>query len=96
MSSRTPEECIEIAVDKSAKKENRNDAIHALKRANECDELKKLVHMENIEDHYRHEALHALATPQCDTTLKTLIEEGALNRSLREEAKDLFEEIDNA
>ena len=91
MSSRTPEECVEVARDESAAEDERDDAIHELKMANECDELEGLVRATEIQDRYRQRALRALATPQCDSTLRELVEEGELDGSLREEASDLLD-----
>ncbi|WP_436927640.1 hypothetical protein [Halosimplex amylolyticum] len=91
MSSRTPTECIELTIDSSASDEDRKDAIHALKQANECDELAHLVQTESLEDRFRHQALEALATPQCDSTLRDLSEGELSDRELREKASDLLE-----
>lgn len=95
MSSRTPEECIELAVDEAADKDEREDAIHSLKMANECDELEGLVRMDELEDHYRQRALQALATPQCDSTLQELVAEGPLKQSLQEMAEGLLHDMED-
>ncbi|RBI58989.1 hypothetical protein DMJ13_24580 [halophilic archaeon] len=94
MSSRTPKECVDLAVDESASKDRREDAIQELKTANECDELEKLVRMDGLDDRYRERALRALATPQCDSTLRELVEEGPLDESLRESATELLREVE--
>ena len=94
MSSRTPTECVALATDASASEDDRKDAIHALKLANECDELETLVRTDDLSEQYRREALHALATPQCDSTLRELVEEGPLDRGLREEATELHDELE--
>lgn len=98
MSSRTPEECIELAVDESAEEGRREDAIRELKLANECDELARLARMDDLPDRYREQAVAALATPQCDTTLRALVEDGdagdALDGSLWEEAERLLAETE--
>lgn len=93
MSSRTPDECVERALDESATEGEREDAIHELKLANECDELEALVRTEDLGDRYRQRALRAIATPQCDSTLRELVEGGDLERSLREEAESLLDGI---
>lgn len=91
MSSRTPEECIELAVDASASAGDREDAIRALARANECDELADLARTDDLEERYRRRALDALATPQCDSMLRTLVDEGSLDESVRGEAERLLD-----
>lgn len=93
MSSRTPEECIDLALDEGADADDREYAIHELKLANECDELEAMVRRESLAGEYRRAALRALATPQCDSTLRELVEEGALASSLRAEATDLLEDV---
>lgn len=95
MSSRTPEECVELALDESADADEREAAIHALKSANECDELEALVRRGELGDQFRHRALRALATPQCDATLRELVEDGPLERPLRAEAEKLLSDQGN-
>ena len=95
MSSRTPTECVDLATDPSANSADRIDAIHALKRANECDELAALVVMETLDESLRREALDTLATPQCDSTLENLVEDGELNAELHERASDLLTGLDS-
>ena len=95
MSSRTPEECIELVVDESAGEDQREDAIHELKLANECDELASLARTDDLSERYRERALRALATPQCDTTLHELVEDEGLDQSLRDEAKRLLDETED-
>jgi hypothetical protein len=94
MSSRTPEECVDLAVDESATEERRDTAIHELEMANECDELANLVRTDDLDGRYRRRALRALATPQCDSTLQRLAEDDALDRSLREAAEELLGEVE--
>lgn len=95
MSSRTPEECTEIVVDESAGEDQREDAIHELKLANECNELASLARMDDLSEQYRELALRALATPQCDTTLSGLVEDGGLDQTLRDEAERLLAETED-
>lgn len=94
MSSRTPTECVDLATDESAADSARTDAIRALKRANECDELERLVRRDDLSEVYRREALNALATPQCDSTLRELVEEDPLEGPLHEEAAALLSELE--
>ena len=91
MSSRTPTECVELATDPQARDDDRKDAIHALKQANECDELADLVRTESLDERLRHQALEALATPQCDSTLRDISEGEVSDRELRVKASDLLE-----
>lgn len=95
MSSRTPTECVDVATDSSASDEARREGIHALKQANECDELAALVRNEDLEERFRREALEALETPQCDTTLTQLVEEDSLNQELHNKASDLLRQQDD-
>lgn len=95
MSSRTPEECVELALDESATESEREDAIHELEMANECDELDALVRRESLSDGLRQCALQALATPQCDTMLRRLAGEESLEPSLRQEAENILHGRDN-
>lgn len=53
MSSRTPTECVELAANASADQDDRMDAIHELKLANECDELARLASNDDINDQLR-------------------------------------------
>lgn len=92
VSSRTPEECIDLATDESAAQEDREAAIDALKLSNDCDDLEDLVRMESLQERYRRHALQALATPQCDSTLRVLADDDALETELRDEADSLLEE----
>ena len=92
MSSRTPVECVEVAVDASKDPDEREGAIHDLEMANECDELADLAVNEDLADRYRRLALRAIGTPQCDTTLQRLVEEESLEPPLREEAAELLQE----
>ena len=94
MSSRTPEECIELVVDESAGEDQREDAIHELKLANECDELASLARRDGLSERYRELALRALVTPQCDTTLYGLVEDEGIDQSIRDEAKCLLAETE--
>lgn len=94
MSSRTPEECVDVARDASADPDARESAIHELKMANECDELAGLVSSDEVDDRYRREALDAIATRQCDTKLEELVEEGSLDPSLQSDAEDLLDGLD--
>ncbi|WP_254528797.1 hypothetical protein [Natrinema gelatinilyticum] len=95
MSSRTPEECIDLALNESATAETRREAISELKMANECDELERLVRRESLDDRYRQQTLKALATPQCHSTLRGLVDEGALKEPLREDATELLETVED-
>ncbi len=94
MSSRTPQECIDRALDESADGETRSAAIHELKTANECDELEALVRRESLDEQYRRQALEALATPQCDSTLRELVEEDPIGGSLQDDAAALLETVE--
>ena len=94
MSSRTPTECVDLAVDESATDEQREDAVDELRTANECDELEELVRKDDLDDRYRERALRALATPQCDSTLRELVEESSLDESLRDDAEALLREVE--
>lgn len=93
MSSRTPTECVELAVDASADRDAREEAIHELKLANECDELAALVRNEDLEEELRRRALRSLGTSQCDSMLEKLAADDSLDRSLRREAEDVLEEL---
>ena len=95
MSSRTPEECIEVVVDESAGESQREGAIRELKLANECDELASLVRADDLSEQYRELALRALVTPQCDTMLSGLAEDEGLGQSLRDEAERLLAETED-
>ena len=95
MSSRTPKECVELVVDTSADSADRENAIHELKMANECDELARIVLNEDIEKLYRQQALRAIGTPQCDTTLDRLVEEESLEPSLQETGKKLLRTMED-
>ncbi|WP_222919876.1 hypothetical protein [Natrinema sp. SYSU A 869] len=95
MSSRTPAECVDLALDEGADEENRAGAIRELKTANECDELAALVREERIADQYRHQALEALATPQCDSALRKLVNKGPLEGALGEEAEELLATVED-
>lgn len=90
MSSRTPQECVDLANDSAASRADREEAIDALEAANECDELADVVTNEDIDADLRGVALRALAGPQCDTTLRTVVEEGSLESPLQEEAESLL------
>jgi hypothetical protein len=94
VSSRTPEECIELATDESAAQEDREDAIDALKLSNDCDDLEDLVRMETLQERYRRHALQALATPQCDSTLRVIADDDGMEQELRDEADSLLAELD--
>lgn len=92
MSSRTPQECVDLAVDSTAPREEREDAIDELRTANECDELAGVATDASLETDYRRYALEAMATPQCDSMLRDLIEAGELEDSLRREAEALLQD----
>lgn len=94
MSSRTPAECTDLALDDGADEETRAGAIRELKTANECDELADIVRTERIADRYRQQALEALATPQCDSTLRQLVDDADLEGSLQRDAEELLETVD--
>ena len=94
MSSRTPEECIDLAIDEGADEADREGAIRELKTANECDELEALVRRESLDEQYRRQALEALATPQCDSTLRELVEEEPVGGSLQDDAEELLETVE--
>lgn len=95
MSSRTCEECVDLALNASASQEGREEAIQDLKRTNECDELAALTLNEELEDQYRRQALRSLATPQCDSMLRNLIEGDSLDSSYEEIATEHLQEIEN-
>ena len=63
--------------------------------ANECDELAKIVLNEDIEKSYRKQALRAIGTPQCDTTLDRLVEDESLEPSLQETAQELLQTMED-
>ncbi|ELY70965.1 hypothetical protein [Natrinema versiforme] len=94
MSSRTPAECIDLALDEGADEERRADAIRELKTANECDELAALVREEDIDERYRRQALESLATPQCDSALRHLVDDG-LEGSLQGDAEELLASVED-
>lgn len=94
MSSRTPTECVALATNDSATEADREDAIHELKLANECDELEALIRTEHLEEQYRNQALKALVTPQCDSTLRGLVRDEVLDQGLHEQATRLRDERD--
>lgn len=96
MSSRTPRECVALAVDASADRDDRADAIHDLKMANECDELAELALRDELDDELRQQALRSLGTPQCDSMLRRLVENDSLDRSLQREAENLLGEMEDA
>lgn len=85
-----------MASDESASQDERTDAIHELRTANECDELERLVRRGGLETELRREALHSLAVPQCDASMRELLREGAVGEDLREEAEELLEELEGA
>ena len=95
MSSRTPTECIDLSTDTSANEIDRKDAIRALQRANECDELAELVRTSTLDDQYRRVALEALATPQCDSTLEILADDDSLDHERRDAAQTLLVDHDS-
>lgn len=94
MSSRTPTECVDLATDDDAPDDARSEAIQELKHANECDELAALVRSIDLEAEFRRVALDALATPQCDSTLSDLGQDGGLEEDLRSKAAELLEGFD--
>lgn len=95
MSSRTPEECVELATDASADREDREEALEALKLANECDELADLVRTEDLEDQYRQQAIHFMGTAQCDSMLQTLVDEESLEQPLQREAEEVLSDLES-
>jgi hypothetical protein len=95
VSSRTPEECVDLALDEEAAEEDRTDAIRELKTANECDELEAIVRREDLDDAYRQQALEAVATPQCDSTLRELVDDGSLEDSIRQDAEALLAGVED-
>ncbi|MFC6769584.1 hypothetical protein [Natrinema soli] len=95
MSSRTPEDCVELALDEEAAEADRTDAIHELKLANECDELEALVREASVDDWYRRHALEALTTPQCDSTLRELVDDEPLEGPLHQEAEELLATVED-
>ncbi|QLK25934.1 hypothetical protein HYG81_17950 [Natrinema zhouii] len=95
MSSRTPEECVDLALDEGAAEEKRVGAIRELRTANECDELEALVRTERIDDRYRRQALEELATPQCDSTLRELVDDEPLEGPLHREAEELLATVED-
>lgn len=96
MSSRTPTECVELASDASADEDDREGAIRELRTANECDELAALALKDDLERQFRRQALQALGAPQCDSTLRRLVEEESLEEPLRGDAVDLLDETDDS
>ena len=95
MSSRTPQECVTLAVDTTAPREAREDAIDDLRRANECDELADIAMDEGLETDYRRYALRAVATTQCDATLRDIVDRDDLEPSLQREAEALLHDLDS-
>lgn len=95
MSSRTPEECIELALAADAAEGTRLDAIRELKTANECDELEELVRNANLDERYRRVALESVATSQCESTLRELVDADCLEEPLRGEAESLLASVDD-
>ena len=95
MSSRTPQECVDLAVDSSASQQDREAALDELKTANECDELADIATNEDVGSDIQQRALHALATPQCDSMLENLVERSDLDESLQGEAEELLEGLDD-
>jgi len=91
MSSRTPTEYVDRATDSTASEADRIDAIHALKTANECDELAALVRNHEIATQFRHEALEAMGTPQCGDTLQFLVDRGVLDPDMRSRAVEILD-----
>lgn len=96
MSSRTPTECVELAANASADQDDRMDAIHELKLANECDELARLASTDDIDDQFRQQALRSLGTAQCDSMLRKLVEDESLQQSLQEKAKNLLSKMESS
>lgn len=88
----TPEENFETAMDESSEAEARETAIGELETANDCDRLAELTRADDLEERYRERALTGLAHPQCKSVLQTLVEDGDLPASLREQAETLVEE----
>lgn len=95
MSSRTPKECVELAVDTSADSGDRENAIHELEMANERDELAKIVLNGDIEESYRQQALRVIGTLQRDATLERLVEEESLESSFQETAEELLQAMED-
>lgn len=94
MSSRTPQECVDLAVDSSAVHADRENAIDTLEAANECDELAEIVTNGDIEMDLREQALRALATPQCNATIRNVVDEDSLDSSLQRKAERRLQELD--
>lgn len=95
MSSRTPQECVKLAVDSSADPADRESAIDTLEAANECDELADIVSNGDIEERFRRQALDAVGRPQCRAMLERLVEDGSLDAPLAETAEELLAETDD-
>ncbi|MBX0305592.1 hypothetical protein [Haloarcula salinisoli] len=93
MSSRTPTEYVEKATDSSASEADRKEAIHALKTANECDELAAIVRNHDIEAQFRKEALEAMGTSQCDGTLQLLVDEEVLDSDMQSRAVEILDSM---
>ncbi|MDS0260953.1 hypothetical protein NDI56_16245 [Haloarcula sp. S1CR25-12] len=91
MSSRTPTEYVDRATDSTASEADRIEAIHALKTANECDELAALVRNHDIERQFRNEALEAMGTPRCDDTLQFLVDRDVLDPDMRSRAVEILD-----
>lgn len=94
MSSRTPQECVDLAVDSSASKADREAAVDELKTANECDELADIAANDDLGSDIRQRALRAIATPQCDSMLENLVERDTLDESFQQQAETLLQELD--
>ena len=92
MSSRTPQECVDLASDTTASREERENAIDELRTANECDELAAVATNDALDADYRRYALEAMATPQCEEMLGKLTEGGDLEGSLERTAETLLDD----
>lgn len=92
MSSRTPQECVDLASDPSASRDEREAAVDELRTANECDELAALATDDAMGTDYRRYVLEAMATPQCEDLLAELADDTDLEETLRREADALLHE----
>ena len=90
MSSRTPQECVELASDPSAPRDEREAAVDELRTANECDELAALATDDAYETDFRRYVLEKMATPQCEELLAEIADDTGLAETLRREADALL------
>ena len=90
-----PEQQFELARDASESIDRRVGAIDELGTANECDKLETLVLDSELDAEVRKHALSTLASPQCASTLRSIVESNALDPALREDAETLLSEAED-